>query len=93
MSVAHLTSLHPARECSHAFSNISLNTFSSSDSLTVFTDGFKTEFGVASSSCAVKNILVIEWHCRFDNSSVHQAELFASLRAVPPSSVRVKNIE
>ena len=38
-----LTSLHPARECSHAFVNVSLNTFSCSDSLIVFPNGSKTE--------------------------------------------------
>ena len=40
-----LTSLHPAKECSHAFVNIYLKTFSCSDSLTVFTDGSKIESG------------------------------------------------
>ena len=56
-----LKSLHPARECSHAFVNISLNSFSCSDCLTVFTDK-KPEFAVPSLFCAMQSgVLVSEW--------------------------------
>ena len=50
-----MTSLHPVRECSHAFVNISPTYFSYSDSLTVFIDGSKTESGVALSFCVVES--------------------------------------
>ena len=54
-----LTSLHPTREFLHTFGNMSLNSFSCSDSLTIFIDGSKTEFGVASTFCAMESCVLV----------------------------------
>ena len=75
--------MHPVRECSHAFVNISLNSFSCSHSY-CFHWRMKNRIRVESAFCVMESgVFVNEWHCRLDKyNSLFQAKLFAILNAL-----------
>lgn len=76
--------LHPAEETSHFQVNPAKHSYSPTRHHTIFTDGSRTESGVAAAFCTMEGSTVThEWACRIgDDNSVYQAELFAILQAL-----------
>lgn len=76
--------LHSAREVSHLVVNPERNSHRLLNSPSIYTDGSKTNEGVASSFCVVEGTNIIdEWSCRLgDTNSVFQAELYAIKQAL-----------
>lgn len=80
----HAWSIHPARETSHFQVNTTPNTHIPSNSITLYTDGSRTNTGVAAAFCVMEGGEVIHrWACRLgNNNTVYQAELYAILQAL-----------
>ena len=76
--------LHPADETSHEQVNIKKNSHKASSQLCIYTDGSRTDTGVAAAFCVIKGEGVSHrWGCRLgDNNTVYQAELTAIQEAL-----------
>lgn len=75
---------HPAIDSVEHLINTEKHTYTPTETPLIYTDGSRSELGVASAFCALKGDEVLhEWSCRLENyNTIYQAELYAIQQAL-----------